>query len=63
MKQIAKVRYFIGPYTGTLEVNCNAFDDDNLIIARAKKQLMKSAGGYPVGMCYESFQIINRVSA
>lgn len=56
---IAKVKYQIATYSGTVEVN---FDDPNLddevIIARAKAQLRRRAGACPFGC--EAFKVVER---
>ena len=57
---IAKVKYQIATYSGTVVVNCSPDDENETIIARAKEKLRKQSGGsLPYG--YESFEVIERV--
>lgn len=55
----AKVKYQIGTYSGEVQVNCNENDEDESIIARAKRIISQRAGGtLPFG--YQSWKIIKR---
>ena len=56
--QIATVKYQIATYSGIVEVNCNENDEQEYIIAKAKKMLKQKTGNFPLG--YQSFKIINR---
>lgn len=60
MRQQAKVKYQIATYRGTVIVFCDSDDDDEVIIAKAKKQLKRKGGPLPFG--YESFKVLNRES-
>lgn len=56
---IATVRYQIATYSGEVPVNCNENDEDECIIAKAKKIVTQRAGGsLPYG--YESWKVIER---
>lgn len=58
--QLATIKYQIATYSGTVEVNCLENDDNDFIIAQARKKVRRLAGGsLPFG--YQSFKIINRV--
>lgn len=51
------VKYQIATYSGEVSVNCDPDDDNEMIIARAKKIIRQKAGGYlPFG--YEHFEIV-----
>jgi len=57
--QTAIVEYQIATYSGKIEVSCDENDENEFIIARAKNQLRRDAGGsLPYG--YESFKITDR---
>lgn len=56
---IAKVKYQVATYQGTLDVNCDSDEEAEMIIARAKALLRQRAGGsLPYG--YENWQVIYR---
>ena len=56
---IATVRYQVATYSGEVQVNCNENDEDEHIIAKAKKIVTQKAGGsLPFG--YESWKVIER---
>lgn len=56
---LATVKYQVATYSGTIQVNCNEDDEDEVIIAKAKSQLQKNSGGsLPYG--YQSFKIVER---
>ena len=56
---IAKVEYQIATYSGEVIVNCDENDDNEFIIARAKKILEKQAGGsLPFG--YQRWKVVER---
>jgi hypothetical protein len=55
----AEVKYCIATYQGVIKVNCNQNDNDEFIIAKAKKILTEKAGGsLPYG--YEKWKVVNR---
>lgn len=56
---IATVKYQIATYFGEVQVNCNDNDENEYIIAKAKRIVTQRAGGsLPFG--YESWEVINR---
>ena len=56
---IATVKYQVATYSGEVQVNCNENDEDDYIIAKAKKIVTQRAGGsLPFG--YESWKVIER---
>ena len=55
---IAKVKYQIATYRGTVAVRCDENDEDEYIIARAKGILNRQSGPFPMG--YESWKVISR---
>ena len=55
----AKIQYRIATYRGTVTVNCEPNDEDEHIIAKAKKIVNNQAGGsLPLGS--ESWKVIER---
>lgn len=55
-RQKCIVKYQIATYSGTVTVYCDSNDDNDFIIAKAKREVTRLAGGYlPFG--YESFRI------
>jgi hypothetical protein len=55
----AKVQYRVATYRGTVSVNCEPNDEDEHIIAKAKKIVTKQArGSLPFGS--ESWKVIER---
>jgi hypothetical protein len=52
------VKYNIGTYSGEVEVTCEPEDDNEQIIAKAKKLLKQKVGSYPAGMYYEHYKVI-----
>jgi hypothetical protein len=54
----ATVKYWIATYEGTVEVTCDPDDDNEMIIARAKCKLRRTAGTFPYGA--ESWKVISR---
>jgi hypothetical protein len=56
----AKVKYSIATYEGTILVSCTLDEDDESIIARAKRILRHQAGSFPIGIYYESWRVIYR---
>ena len=58
---IAKVKYQIGTYSGEVDVNCNQADEDEFIIAKAKRVLRQRAGGaFLVPMGVELWVVLER---
>jgi hypothetical protein len=56
---IAKVRYRVATYAGEITIQCDPEDDDDIIIAKAKKIVTRQAGGsLPSG--YEYWKIAER---
>lgn len=52
----AIVKYKIATYSGEVEVDCDENDEDEIIIARAKKIVTQRSGGsLPYG--YESWEV------
>ena len=54
----ATVKYQIATYSGEITVNCDPDDENEVVIARAKRILRSQVGSLPFG--YESFKIIDR---
>ena len=55
----AIVRYQIATYSGEVQVNCNENDEDEYIIAKAKRIVTQRSGGsLPYG--YESWKVVER---
>jgi hypothetical protein len=50
---LAEVEYWIGSYHGTVSVNADPDDDDERIIALAKKRLRPM----PTGLYYERYEV------
>ena len=57
-RQRCVVRYQIATYSGEEIVYCDANDDNDVIEAKAKRQIKQKAGSLPYG--YESYNIIER---
>lgn len=56
---LATVKYQIATYSGTVNVNCSENDENEVIIAKAKRILKSECGGsFPFG--YESWKVIER---
>lgn len=56
---IATVKYKVATYSGEVQVNCNENDEDEYIIAKAKRIVTQMAGGsLPFG--YESWKVVER---
>lgn len=56
---IATVKYQIATYSGEVQVKCNENDDNDVIIAKAKRIVTQRAGGsLPFG--YESWKVVRR---
>lgn len=58
MRQKAEVKYQIATYRGTEIVFCDSNDENEYIIAVAKRQLRRTTGSLPLG--YESFKVKSR---
>lgn len=56
---LATVRYEIATYEGDIHVNVSADDDDDTIIAKAKRIAERRGIGFS-GPCYESWRVIKR---
>lgn len=57
---MATVKYELGVYSGKIDVFCEENDDNETIIAQAKRELRRRAGPLPAGPMYESWKIIAR---
>jgi hypothetical protein len=55
---IAIVKYQIATYSGEVNVPCDPDDDNDVIIAKAKRILRNRAGSFPFG--YESWKVVDR---
>ena len=55
----ATVRYQVATYQGEVIVNCNENDEDEYIIAKAKRIVKQRAGG-SLPFCYESWKVVER---
>lgn len=56
---IATVKYQVATYSGEVEVYCDENDEDEVIIAKAKRIVTQKAGGsLPFG--YESWKVVGR---
>ena len=59
VKMIATVKYQVATYSGEVQVNCDENDEDEYIIAKAKRIVTHRAGGsLPFG--YESWKVVER---
>jgi hypothetical protein len=52
MLAIATVKYQVSTYRGEVQVNCNEDDEDFVIIAKAKRILIRRVGPLPFGYRY-----------
>lgn len=52
---IAIVKYQIATYSGEIRVPCDPEDDNDIIIAKAKRVLRNRAGEFPFG--YQSWKV------
>lgn len=56
---IAIVKYQVATYSGKVEISCNSDEENEHIIARAKRIVTRQAGGsLPFG--YESWKVVSR---
>lgn len=55
---IAIVKYQIATYSGEVNVPCDPDDDNDVIIAKAKRILRNRSGSFPFG--YESWKVVDR---
>lgn len=56
---VALVNYQVATYSGEVQVNCDENDEDEYIIAKAKRIVTQRAGGsLPFG--YESWKVVER---
>ena len=53
--RVYKVKYQVGTYSGVVEVTADENEDYQVIIAKAKRIVYRHGS---IGMCYESFKII-----
>jgi len=58
LQQVATVEYQIATYNGTIDVNCDPNDDNDVVIAKAKAQLKRKVGTFPFG--YQSWVVKSR---
>lgn len=59
-KQKAIVKYQVITHTGTISVECDENDENELLIAKAK-EIYRTLYGFPtVPMYYESWKVIDR---
>lgn len=57
--QVATVKYQVATYVGEIQINCNENDEDEYIIAKARRIVIQKAGGsLPFG--YESWKVVER---
>ena len=57
---LATVHYEIGTYEGEVHVNASPDDDDDFIIAKAKRVAAHRFGPMPLGMYRERWKVTNR---
>ena len=59
---IATVKYQVATYSGEVQVYCDENDDDEYIIAKARRIVTQKAGGFlPFGgIYYESWKVVER---
>ena len=57
---LATVKYQIATYSGEIKVNCNENDENEHIIAKAKKILRQKAGSFPFG--YQRWKVVNKTN-
>ena len=56
---IATVKYQVTTYSGDVQVNCDENDEDEYIIAKAKRIVTQRSGGsLPFG--YQSWKVVER---
>lgn len=53
----ATVKYQVATYSGEVQVRCSEDEDDDVIIARAKRMLSRGA---PLPYGYQSWRVIER---
>ena len=56
---IATVRYQVATYSGEVRVNCNENDEDEYIIAKAKR-IVKQKSWRLAAFGYESWKVVER---
>jgi len=56
---LATVKYQVATYSGKIKVNCNENDEDEYIIAKAKKMVTQRSGG-SLPFSYESWKVVER---
>lgn len=58
MRRIAKVKYQVATYSGEIDVPCGENDENDWVIAKAKRLLERKAGGsLPFGC--QSFEVLS----
>lgn len=58
-EMIAIVKYQVATYSGEVQVYCDENDEDEYIIAKARRIVIQKAGGsLPFG--YESWKVVER---
>lgn len=56
---LAIIKYQVATYSGEIKVNCNENDEDEYIIAKAKRILIQRYGGsLPFG--FECWKVVDR---
>lgn len=60
IKMIATVKYQVATYSGEVKVNCDKNDEDEYIIAKAKRIVIQRAGGGSLPFGYESWKVVER---
>ena len=56
---IATVKYQVATYSGEVQVNCDENDEDEYIIAKAKRIVTQRSGG-SLPFCYQSWKVVER---
>lgn len=58
--QTATVEYQVATYSGEVKVTCDENDENDVIIAMAKRQLVRESGGVALPFGYQRFTVVNR---
>jgi hypothetical protein len=56
---IATVKYDIGQYSGIVNVNCDSDEEDESVLARARRQVSQRYG-MPLGISADMWKVIGR---
>lgn len=56
---LATVKYQVATYSGEVKVNCDKNDEDEYIIAKAKRMITQRSGS-PLPFGYESWKVVER---